>query len=765
MKVHEKVYRFLKRDSFNEGEVREVEMIGTIEEKRNVEISYNKMQGRPSILVSIRGVRFDCLLDTGARINVMSMEGFRKLGEITLQESEEKLQCANDSSLETCGKIRVEVEVAGVCKEVTFIIVEKLVPDLIGGIEFQDIFGYELRKKCLLTNQEQREKFVCNIEAKFGRQIQAGERLRHAMEILEIGNDQRLTTIIRDNEDVFMADKWDIGCTHLMKHRIITKGGPINIKPYRQPMNLEERIEEAIKNLYDNGIIRKCNSQWNTPLICVWKKEKADIRLCLDFRQLNAVTERQAFPMPNVDEMLDALEGSKYFSSIDLGNAYYQVELSEDSQEKTAFSTKQGQYCFNRMPFGIAAAPGTFQEMMNKVIGKIKGAMVYLDDILIFTETRDRHYEIIRTVLTAIKNAGLRVNPEKCQFLRDEIKFLGHVISQEGVKTDPTKIEAIKDFGKPKCVKKMRSFLGICNYYRKFIKDYSKKARSLEQLCSGPSNKKIEWTSGLEEVFNGMKEALMMSPILCFPDINKEFILDTDASFDTIGAVLSQKDNNGRERVIAYGSHAMTSHEKGYCTTRKELLAIYYFCIHFKHYLYGRRFILRTDHKAITFMLNTKKPITSQFQTWINYLSSLDMKLEYRKGTLHTNADMLSRSKCDTCAQCLMTHEDPKSGRLKTRMLNTVDIQEKSEGSNEGTLIPDDKINETILEVHYLLCHAGAEKVAAYMEKKFKIERLRSRVQEIVRSCVTCQKTKVLTTATKTKRNKLNQPTFLRGCS
>ena len=424
IKVHEKVYRFLKRDSFNEGEVREVEMIGTIEEKRNVEISYNKMQGRPSILVSIRGVRFDCLLDTGARINVMSMEGFRKLGEITLQESEEKLQCANDSSLETCGKIRVEVEVAGVCKEVTFIIVEKLVPDLIGGIEFQDIFGYELRKKGLLTNQEQQEKFVCNIEAKFGRQIQAGERLRHAMEILEIGNDQRLTTIIRDNEDVFMADKWDIGCTHLMKHRIITKGGPINIKPYRQPMNLEERIEEAIKNLYDNGIIRKCNSQWNTPLICVWKKEKADIRLCLDFRQLNAVTERQAFPMPNVDEMLDALEGSKYFSSIDLGNAYYQVELSEDSQEKTAFSTKQGQYCFNRMPFGIAAAPGTFQEMMNKVIGKIKGAMVYLDDILIFTETRDRHYEIIRTVLTAIKNAGLRVNPEKCQFLRDEIKLL-----------------------------------------------------------------------------------------------------------------------------------------------------------------------------------------------------------------------------------------------------------------------------------------------------------------------------------------------------
>ena len=157
----------------------------------------------------------------------------------------------------------------------------------------------------------------------------------------------------------------------------------------------------------------------------------------------------------------------------------------------------------------------------------------------------------------------------------------------------------------------------------------------------------------------------MSAPILCFPDINREFILDTDASFDTIGAVLSQKDKEGRERVVAYGSHSMTSHEKGYCITRKELLAVYYFCMHFKHYLYGRRFTLRTDHKALTFMMTTKKPITSQFQTWINYLSSLDMTLEYRKGVQHGNADMLSRPRCDLCVQCQLSHEDAKKGKLK----------------------------------------------------------------------------------------------------
>ena len=175
-------------------------------------------------------------------------------------------------------------------------------------------------------------------------------------------------------------------------------------------------------------------------------------------------------------------------------------------------------------------------------------------------------------------------------------------------------------------------------------------------MCNRPSNKKLELADEINDTFEGLKKYLTTSPILCFPDINKEFILDTDASFDKIGSVLSQRDKEGRERVVAYGSHSMTSHEKGYCITRKELLAVYYFCMHFKPYLYGRRFTLRTDHKALTFMMTTKKQITSQFQTWINYLSSLDMVLEFRKGIQHSNADMLSRPKCEVCVQCQMSH-------------------------------------------------------------------------------------------------------------
>lgn len=189
----------------------------------------------------------------------------------------------------------------------------------------------------------------------------------------------------------------------------------------------------------------------------------------------------------------------------------------------------------------------------------------------------------------------------------------------------------------PKCVKQLRSFLGLCNYYRRFIKDYSQLSNPLEKLCSS-SLKSLIFTEECNEKFYALKQKLMTSPVLSFPDYHKKFILDTDASFDCISAVLSQLDDNGNERVVSYGSHSLNKHELGYCVTRKELLAIFYFVNNFKHYLYGRRFIVRTDHKAITFMVKTKKPLTAQFQNWIGFLSGLDIEFVYRKGEKHNNA-------------------------------------------------------------------------------------------------------------------------------
>jgi len=339
--------------------------------------------------------------------------------------------------------------------------------------------------------------------------------------------------------------------------------------------------------------------------------------MCLDFRLLNKNTVRPAFPIPNIEEMLDSLYGAQYFSSIDLGNAYYQVELEEDSKLKTAFSTKMGQYCFNRMPFGIAAAPSTFQKLMSIIIGDMmwKEALVYLDDILVFSKNLKEHKERIEKIFLRIQKSELKINPDKCKFPVSELKFLGHILNKEGIETDNSKIDAINNFEKPRCIKHLRSFLGLTNYYRKFIKDYSKIARPLEELI-GKKDGKLVWTEKCEEAFKNLKDSLTKTPILRHPNFQKIFILDTDASFDSMGAVLSQTDEHGKEVIIAYGSKSMNKHEIGYCITRKELLSIFHFVQHFKHYLYGKKFILRTDHKAITFMMTTKKPITAQFQNW-----------------------------------------------------------------------------------------------------------------------------------------------------
>ena len=593
--------------------------------------------------------------------------------------------------------------------------------------------------------------------------------------------------LLTEYKSIFMADKWDIGRTLLTKHKIETHGEPVLVKPYRQPKHFEEKLDDIIRNYEENDIIEKCSSPWNFPLVCVWKKEKQDIRVCVDFRQLNKITVRPAFPMPNVEEMLNTLNGAKYFSTIDLGSAYHQVELEDESKIKTAFSTKNGQYCFKRMPFGIAAAPATFQKLMVKVLGELnwKEAVVYLDDILIFAKDKKEHLKRIEHVFSKIKESGLRINPEKCHFLVERTKFLGYVISKDGIETDQTKIDAIRKFQNPSCVKHLRSFLGLTNYYRKFLKDYAKYSKVLEGLCGKNKDKKIIWTEECNEAFQKLKEKMIKTPILAYPDFENEFILDTDASFDTIGAVLSQKDIYGRERVIAYGSHKMNKHELGYCITRKELLAIYYFTQHFKHYLYGKNFLLRTDHKAITFMLTTKNPITPQFQTWINFLSGLDMKMEYRKGEKHSNADAMSRNSCEMCVQCQTMHEEAKKGKIKTRILALDDESKEFRwqkdndeinqiredlrtGKTKKWVLKDDivttmdnkywipkiKRTEFVEDIHKMLCHAGSKKVYNYLKDDFDMNNMRETIKEIVQSCVNCQKRKTLTTKTKEKHMK-----------
>ena len=430
--------------------------------------------------------------------------------------------------------------------------------------------------------------------------------------------------IVKDFQDIFSCSKNDIGFCKMTRHEIDTGDTRrINTRYQRIPMHIEDKVDEKVNEMLKNEIIQESTSPWNSPIVVVAKKD-GDIRLCIDYRKLNSVTRRPIYPIPDTQELFNTLSGAVYFSSLDLSSGYYQVPMNERDAEKTAFSTKKGHYQFLKMPFGLTGAPATFQNLMHN--------------------TGHEHNDRLKLIFKKIQQAGIKLGPKKCKILKKEVTYLGHVISAEGVGTDPAKIQAIREWPLPTTVEEMKSFLGFCNYYRKFIRQYAQLVACLEELvkdsCSSSWHKmkKARITLGEQHVscIHTLKEKLCSSPILVHANKIDRFILDTDASHNCIGAVLSQI-QNGNEKVISYASKKLSATEQFYCTTRKVLLAVVTFIRQFRHYLYGRRFLLRTDHKPITWMMSDSAKVnTSQYFNWKNELSMYDFEIEHRSGKKNT---------------------------------------------------------------------------------------------------------------------------------
>ena len=493
------------------------------------------------------------------------------------------------------------------------------------------------------------------------------------------GTKNEAIAIVKEFQDIFSRTKEDIGFCKKVKHEIDTGSTrPINTRFQRIPMHVEDKVNEKVDEMLSNGVITESTSPWNSPIVVVTKKD-GDIRLCIDYRKLNAATRRPIYPMPDTQELFNSLSGALYFSSLDLSSGYYQVPMNERDAEKTAFTTKKGHFHFLKMPFGLTGAPATFQSLMHSVFRSENWlkCVIYLDDILVFGSSGREHNERLKLIFEKIRQAGIKLGPKKCKILKTEVVYLGHVISAKGVSTDPAKVQAIRDWPLPSTVGEVKSFLGFCNYYRKFIRQYARLVVPLEKLvkdsCSSSWHKMKRTKIVLNEEHISsiqiLKESLCSSPVLVHPNKVDRFILDTDASHYCIGAVLSQI-QNGEEKVISFASKKLTETEQFYCTTRKELLAIVTFIRQFKHYLYGTKFLLRTDHKSITWMMNDSKSInTSQYFNWKNELSLYNFDIEHRPGDKHCNADFLSRE--PKCEQCDVTHQFPKKKR-NVKMLEPI---------------------------------------------------------------------------------------------
>ena len=466
-----------------------------------------------------------------------------------------------------------------------------------------------------------------------------------------------LERLVQRYADVFSQSEEDIGCCNVVKHRIVTEDDkPIRLPHRRIPPHQWPEVQDYIKKQLDQGIIRPSSSPYAAAVVLV-RKTNGDLRLCVDYRQLNNKTRKDAYPLPRIEEALDCLHGARYFCSLDLSHGFYQIPMAEEDAEKTAFRVGTGalyEYC--RMPMGLCNSPATFMRLMDSIFGDVnfQSLLVYLDDILVFGSTEEQVLNRFEMVLQRLQGYNLKLKPEKCNLFQEKIRYLGHEVSSRGVRPDPGKIEAVQSWPVPKTETDLRGFLGLASYYRRFVPKFAEKAHALHNLLGMLPKKKRkpvnidipkEWNDRCTQSFNSLKTALTTSPVLGFPDFSCPFILETDASHKGLGAVLSQK-QKGRLVVLCYASRSLRGGERNmdrYSSMKLELLALKWAITDkFRDLLLGATFTVYTDNNPLSYF-NTSVKLGATEARWAAELASFNFTIQYRSGKENGNADALSR--------------------------------------------------------------------------------------------------------------------------
>ena len=421
---------------------------------------------------------------------------------------------------------------------------------------------------------------------------------------------------------------------------------PIKQSPRRPPLAAREAEDQILNEMLQSGIIECSTSPWASP-VCMVKKKDGTYRFCVDYRRVNSVSKRDAFPIPDIHDALDHLRGAKYFATLDLLSGYWQLGMTDTAKERSAFCTRRGLYQFTRMPFGLSGAPSSFCRLMSKALHDLLWVvcLCYLDDIIIYAKTPEELIDRLRQVLDRLREVGLKAKPSKCVLFQRQIQFLGHQVSEFGIEPQTEKIEAIKNWPQPHCLRDVRAFFGLASYYRRFVKNFASIAAPLSRLTKKQVH--FEWSEEAQTAFDTLKQALIDATTLAFPHPELPCILDTDASDVAIGAVLSQT-IDGVERPIAFYSRVLNPSQRNYCTTRKELLAVIVALQHFRHYLLGGHVILRTDHHSLKW-LNTFKRPEGILARWIETFAEFNYTIEHRPGRLHSNVDGVCRQLCKQC--------------------------------------------------------------------------------------------------------------------
>ena len=452
--------------------------------------------------------------------------------------------------------------------------------------------------------------------------------------------DTDLMNLLQKNDDLFVQNDIELTQTDLVEMPVDTKNHhPIAQRTRRLPFQKRTLVKQHIEEMLTAGVIRPSNSPWSSPIVLA-KKPDGSKRFCVDYRKLNDVTVGDAFPLPNMEDLISSIGQAKFYSSVDLKSGYWQVRMREQDKAKTAFAVPWGLYEFNVLPFGLKGGPGMFMRMMQHVLGEAQGkyCQCYIDDVVIYSSTFEEHLQHLEDVFRRIRAAGLKLKRSKCEFILQEIKFLGHVVTPTGIRPQSEKTKVIDNLEPPKTAKGVREFLGMASFYRRFVKDFSKVAKPLTNLTR--KSVAFNWTTQCQEAFDSLKKALVTPPILAYPDMTKSFRLFTDASSMAVGALLTQV-QDGEEKAIQYLSHQLNPAQQRYATIEKECYAIVWALDKLRHILLGTQFVIYSDHQPLKSLL-TGHMKNARLQRWAITISEYGAPIEYRPG--HSQkADCVSR--------------------------------------------------------------------------------------------------------------------------
>ncbi len=613
--------------------------------------------------IILRGRYLKAMIDTGSTLSLIQESCWKQLQcqEPCKPSNGQSFLLANGQRQDAIGKLEWECELQGRKIDLTLYVMrdtDLTVPIILGmdfllsseiGLDFRR-YQYHLPA---LEDDEKVETFsllsqesgsTVHFYLALSTPVSSDETLQSIHDLIQKADmNHHSKEVLRE-----LMLKWPTVCTNeigqssIIKHRIITNDEvPVRKRPYKLSREKQQFVDAEIQGLLDKKIIRPSISPYASPVVVVPKKDGGS-RLCVDYRGLNAKTHLDAYPMPQIQDILESLHGTTVFSTLDLKTGYWQMEMEPESIQKTAFVTSAGLFEFLRLPFGLKNAAASFQRLMEHVLRDLRGkcCLIYIDDVVIFSENEEKHLQHLNQVFSCLSNAGLTLNLRKCNFFQKSLTFLGHVISGEGVKTDPSKVSAVCDFPVPQSLKDLQRFIGLAGWYHRFIPKFSEKAVSLHALKQ--KNATWVWTDECQTAFDTIKQDLTNAPVLIPPDLSKSFKVQTDASEFGLGAVLTQ-DLEGEEHVVAYASRLLRGPEKAYSVSEKECLAVIWAVEKWRTYLEGRPFEVITDHSALTWVFQHPK-LSSRLTRWTIRLQGFQFTVKYRKGQSNVVPDVLSRS-------------------------------------------------------------------------------------------------------------------------